>query len=139
MREPSQRQQPRNFGCWVARSKAHAEDFARGRPSRFETGQYVQRGDGTELPVISSDPLPGAESIQHKLLGEWNVGVPVRHATEAVEAVDDLLTSPTRMEAIRKSIRERRKLDASAKVAGWLRDAIGETSSKDTISDTHVN
>ncbi|HST53833.1 MAG TPA: glycosyltransferase [Pyrinomonadaceae bacterium] len=86
----------------------------------------------TGLPVVATEPPPGAERVQYGLLEEWRVGRAVRTTGEAAREVARLLSRPDEIEAMRARARRRRKLDAASRIARWL---VEESSARDPKSD----
>ena len=76
-----------------------------------------------ELPLIALEPTPGSETIQYRMLKDWNVGHAVRTYPELIDAVKQLLGSPSEVTEIRRSCRVRAKSDANARIADWLKRA----------------
>ena len=83
-------------------------------------GNMFNEAIAAELPIISLEPLPGAEQIQQQLVDEWKIGVSAETSKQAADAVVEILSSPKRIDTIRQNIRERRKLDACRRIGTWL-------------------
>jgi processive 1,2-diacylglycerol beta-glucosyltransferase len=88
-------------------------------------GSMFNEAVASELPVVALEPPPGSERVQYRLLGEWQVGRPVRTLDEVAAAVADLLAHPEKLSAMREHARARRRPDAARRVARWLTDATG--------------
>ena len=83
-------------------------------------GNMFNEAVASALPLIALEPPPGAERLQYRLLGEWNVGRPVRTIDELVRTVTDLLNAPAQLEKMRENARIHGKNDAATQLANWL-------------------
>ncbi len=83
-------------------------------------GNMFNEAVASALPLIALEPPPGSERLQYELLGEWNVGRPVRTIDELVETVIRLLNAPDEVGEMRASARIHGKNDASRRLADWL-------------------
>src|SRR5205823_7086456 len=54
------------------------------------------------LPIVSLEPPPGAERLQHALLDEWGVGRAVWSIEELTQTVSQLLHDPSQLAEMRK-------------------------------------
>jgi len=72
------------------------------------------------LPLVSLEPPPGAERLQHALLDEWGVGRAVWSIEELTQTVSQLLHDPSQLAEMRKNARSRKPQNAARRVAKWL-------------------
>ncbi|HYY43315.1 MAG TPA: glycosyltransferase [Pyrinomonadaceae bacterium] len=83
-------------------------------------GSMFNEALAVELPIVATEPPPGSERVQYRLLEEWGTGRAVRTTDEAVLEVARLLSTPRALEAMRARARERRRPDAALRIAQWL-------------------
>jgi len=101
-------------------------------------GSMFNEAIASMLPIVALEPPPGSERLQYRLLGEWQVGCPVRTMPELTKTVENLLVNPQKLAAMRERARARRKLDATQRIARWLVAASNGSSSRQTLrEDTH--
>jgi processive 1,2-diacylglycerol beta-glucosyltransferase len=83
-------------------------------------GSMFNEALAVELPIVATEPPPGSEHAQYRLLEEWGTGRAVRTPEEAVVEVARLLSTPRALEAMRARARRRRMPDAAPRIARWL-------------------
>ena len=99
-------------------------------------GSMFNEAVAAALPIVALEPPPGSERLQYRLLEEWQVGRAVRTVDEVCATVTDLINHPEKLSAMREQSRARRKLDATRRIACWLRDA---TSQGHSVSEGYRN
>lgn len=83
-------------------------------------GSMFNEALAVELPIVATEPPPGSERVQYRLLEEWGTGRAVRTTGEAVTEVARLLSTPRALEAMRARVRDRRRPDGAPRIARWL-------------------
>lgn len=107
-------------------------------------GSMFNEALAVELPIVATEPPPGSERAQYRLLEEWGTGRAVRTPDEAVVEVARLLSTPRSLEAMRARARQRRMPDAAPRIARWLdseltaREHDGYTNADETRLDAAV-
>lgn len=87
-------------------------------------GSMFNEALAVELPIVATEPPPGSERVQYRLLEEWGTGRAVRTTDEAVSEVARLLSTPRTLEAMRARAREMRRPDAASRIAQWLHEEL---------------
>lgn len=95
-------------------------------------GNTFDEAMASELPLIALEPPPGSERVQYRLLEMWGVGRAVSTLSEMTEAVTELLSSPSQLEAMRRAAHERQKTEAAESIARWL---LNQTKMKLSVAD----
>ena len=92
-------------------------------------GSMFNEAMASELPIIALEPPPGSERVQYRLLEEWKVGCAARTLDDAVERVESLLAQPHLLNEMREQTRAHCGRSATARIAGWLKEALDAQSS----------